>query len=164
MKYKTLILGYGNPDRGDDGVALFILNHLIAQKRHTPINLLETGFSILNESIDLWYNLQLVPEISEILAKYQRAVFIDAHTGKIQEDLKISEIKPYYQNSPLTHHSTPASCLSLAQGLFGSAPKSILVSVRGYQFNFTNNLSNKTKGLAIKASEYILNWINTLNE
>jgi len=160
---RSIILGFGNPDRGDDGVALFILDHLLSQKKHIKSNISETGFCNLDKNIDLWFNLQLIPEVGEILANYQRAVFIDAHTNKIKENINISEIKPNYQNSPLTHHFSPTSCLSLAQELFGSAPQSILVSIRGYQFNFTHGLSKNTKKSAIKASELILDWLYQSN-
>ncbi len=82
---KTLILGYGNPDRGDDGAAWVALSALACHFGH-PIDgeQIETGFIPINYSLQLWLNLQLMPELAEDLAKFDRAVFVDAHTEDIQ--------------------------------------------------------------------------------
>lgn len=157
---KSLILGFGNPDRGDDGVAWYILSE-IAGHFNTSLReeQIECCLVQLNNEIDIWFNLQLIPEISEQLAYYNRAVFVDAHTVDIKEDIRIIDIKPEFQNSPFTHHLTPSSCLSLTKLLFGKYPESKLVSVRGFSFEFTDKLSTKTQSLANQAIEIILKLI-----
>jgi len=157
---KTLILGFGNPDRGDDGVAWFILSKIAGHfNKSLSEEQIECCLVQLNDTIDLWFNLQLIPEISEQLANYRCAIFVDAHTVDIKEDIRIVDIKPEFQNSPFTHHLTPSSCLSLTQSIFGKSPASKLVSVRGFSFEFTNKLSNKTYTLANQAIEIILHLI-----
>ena len=84
---KNLLLGYGNPDRGDDGVAWHILQTLFDEKNMRDVDLFCCDFIPLNEQTDVWFNFQLLPEISEILKNYHKAVFLDAHTGEIQEDI-----------------------------------------------------------------------------
>ena len=60
---KTILLGYGNPDRGDDGVAWHLLNRLIAKYQVEISDLLESDIFSLTDSVDVWFNLQLLPEI-----------------------------------------------------------------------------------------------------
>jgi hydrogenase maturation protease len=156
-KEKTIILGFGNPYRGDDGVAWHVLAG-IAQRfgQHMAYEGIEAGLLKLSEDTNLWFNLQLIPEVAEELAAYQQAIFIDAHTAEIKEEIKTSPIEPEFQNSPFTHHLTAATCLSLAKTLYGKYPESILVSIRGYDFNFSHVLSQKTMGLAERAIELIM--------
>ena len=151
MKKKFIILGYGNPDRGDDGVAyhlLIDLIHTLSDNSEEISEFIEVGILELTDEIDLWYNLQLIPEVSQDLAEYENAIFIDAHTAEIPEPILITEIEPKYQNSPFTHHLTPATCISLTQKLFDAAPHAILITIRGYSFDFSRELSSQTKELA----------------
>ena len=162
MRKKFILLGYGNPDRGDDGAALYLLMELI--KKFNPDKSIlsdfqEAGFLELTPEIDLWFNLQLYPELSQDLANYERAIFIDAHTAEIPDLLLVQEINPCYKNSPFTHHLTPASCLELAEKLYQHAPKATLVTVRGYAFDFSRDLSPQTQKLAKQALQIILEMI-----
>ncbi len=163
MMKNFIILGYGNPDRGDDGVAYYILNELIqklAENRTALEEFQETGILEINKNVDIWYNLQLVPEVSQDLADYENAIFLDAHTAEIPDEILITEISPHYQNSPFTHHLTPASCLDLADQLFGRSPKATLITIRGYQFDFSRELSAKTRELAKQALRTIMEMID----
>ena len=157
---KNLLIGYGNLDRGDDGIAWHILCRF-AKMNHRKLNReeYEVGiFSISNE-LDGWFNLQLIPEIAEDLAKYEKVVFIDAHTGEIEEHIHIELVKPVFQNSPLTHHITPSSCLSLCKELYGKTPQAMLLSVHGYQFNFSHSLSPQSERLIPTACMHIQKWL-----
>jgi hydrogenase maturation protease len=155
-KDKTIVLGFGNPDRGDDGVAWHVLAG-IANRFGQPLSNenIEAGSIKLSDHTCLWFNLQLIPEVAEELANYQQAIFIDAHTAEIKEEIKVSKIEPEFQNSPFTHHLTAATCLSLSQTLYHKYPESILISIRGYDFGFSHNLSQKTTVLVEKAIDLI---------
>ena len=154
----TLLLGYGNADRGDDGVSWHILC-CIASKLGRVIPSIEDGFFPDENNPDLFFALQLVPEYSEIISRYHRVCFIDAHTGTVENDLNIANIDPGFQASPFTHHMTPMTCLSLCQTIYNANPEAILVSVRGYDFEFTRQLSTATADLSSQAAEWILNWL-----
>lgn len=158
MRKKFIILGYGNPDRGDDGVAYYLLNELIRKystRKEDLSDFQEAGILDLSPEIDLWYNLQLIPEVSQDLANYEHAIFLDAHTTEIPEPILVKEILPGYKNSPFTHHLTPGSCLDLAEKLYQHAPLATLVTVRGYSFEFSRELSTETKILAEQALQII---------
>ena len=163
MLKNWIILGYGNPDRGDDGVAYHLLKELIEKYSKNQTDLIyfqETGFLELTADIDLWFNLQLIPEISQKLSQYEKAIFLDAHTAEISEPLFIQEIRPSYKNSAFTHHLTPASCLELAEKLFQHAPQATLISVRGFSFDFSQELSPETRQLLNTALRIIMGIIH----
>ena len=157
---KTLILGYGNPDRQDDGVAWHILTSVAKRAGLLAPDSPDEELMLLDTQPALMFTLQLTPEMAEMLAAYQRVCFVDAHTGRVKEDVHLEELKPLFQGSPLTHHLTPESCLALAASLYGGAPKAILVSVRGFQFEFEQSLSPETCKLAEQAVDLIWNWIS----
>ena len=155
---KTLIIGFGNLDRQDDGVAWHVLCHLSARLGR-PLPDPGAGFQAQGLEPDLLFVLQLTPELAELIAGYQRVCFIDAHTGEIEAELSIRSLEPAFQRSPFTHHLTPDSLLSFAQTLYGRAPQAILVSIRGYHFGFSQELSPETVPQAAAAELEIANWL-----
>ncbi len=156
---RTLILGYGNFDRQDDGVAWHVLaevaRRLGCAVPHSP----EDEFPPSNGTPDFMFELQLTPEMAETIAQYERLCFVDAHTGAVPMDVNVSPITAEFQASPLTHHLTPQSLLTFAQTLYQARPEAILVSVRGYQFGFERELSPFTAQLAQQAAERIAKWV-----
>lgn len=154
----VLIFGYGNPDRQDDGVAWHVLASLARRLgQYAPRNpedeFDENGAPRLN------YNLQLIPELAESIARYERVCFVDAHTGNIPEDIQVVPIQANYQNSPFSHHMTPQTLLALCQALYQAVPQAVLVSIRGYEFGFARSLSPKTMALSEQAVELIQKWL-----
>jgi hydrogenase maturation protease len=161
MTNKILFLGYGNPDREDDGVAWHVLKG-VASGLGLPLPLSpDYPFETYDDRIDLIFMLQLVPEISELISRYDSVCFIDAHTGEIDAGVRAIRIDPKFQNSPFTHHLTPQSCLELANSIYKSRPEGYLVSIRGYSFQFEEKLTSATSGYAQTAIKLILEWIKT---
>lgn len=165
MTPEILILGYGNPDREDDGVAWHILQKL-AHHFNQPITTMDglefghqSGHASSPASPDLAFALQLTPEMAEVLAQYHHVCFVDAHTGAYPEEIRLVQLEPGYQSSPFTHHLTAESCLSLAQTLYGHAPGGLLVSIRGYSFGYGVELSETTALLVEPAVNRIINWV-----
>jgi hydrogenase maturation protease len=156
----TLIIGYGNPDREDDGVAWHILAALSARLGLPVPDLYAEGFEPQGHEIDFMFRLQLMPELAEVIAGYTRVCFVDAHTGAVPNEVNVVDVSTQFQASPFTHHMTPDTCLSLSQALYGKAPEAILVSVRGYQFGFENTLSPRTAELAALAVDHIWEWLS----
>jgi hydrogenase maturation protease len=156
---RTLIIGYGNPDREDDGVAWHILCALARRMDRQPPESYEAGLEPCGEQIDLLFRLQLTPEMAETIAAYERVCFIDAHTGAVPEELNYLELEPLFQASPFTHHMTPETCLALSDSLYGNAPRAVLFSVRGYEFGFSRSLSPRTADLADTALDRIWEWV-----
>ena len=154
-----LILGFGNPDRQDDGVAWHVLRELMVSYGLPKPVTLDIDDFLPDKSVLFQFQLQLLPEIADDLNKYDRAVFIDAHTGAVPLNVNVTEVMPEFQNSPLTHHLTANSLLAIAQKIHNTHPKSILVSIRGYEFAFSQELSLQTKELVRIAVNAIQSWI-----
>lgn len=159
---KLLLIGYGNPDREDDGVAWHILRAL-TQKLGLPApNSYEEEFP-QNEKIDFSFHLQLTPEMAEDIAGYEYVCFVDAHTGNIPEEVRLIGVESDFQRSPFTHHLTPQSLISICKSLYSIKPEAALLSVRGYRFLFSRQLSDETLGLIPQAVDLIWNWLTTRN-
>lgn len=159
----TLIIGYGNVDRQDDGAAWHIINRLAERLGIPQPAFWDEDFEPFGEAhpITLTRRLQITPELSEDLAHYDRAVFIDAHVGDRSAEVVVEPVGDEAQPSPLTHHMTPAAVLALTRALYQRAPQAILVSVHGYVFGFGNALSEKTAPLVEQAADQIIAWLGT---
>lgn len=159
---KLLILGYGNPDREDDGVAWHILRAITLKLGLPAPDSYEDEFPEY-ESIDFAFHLQLTPEMAEDINQYPYVIFVDAHTGNIPEPVRLIDVESEFQNSPFTHHLTPQSLMSMCETLYKKKPDAALVSVLGYRFLFTRQLSEETAQLVPQAVELIWNWMSTRN-
>ncbi|HPH94811.1 MAG TPA: hypothetical protein PKW33_01740 [Anaerolineaceae bacterium] len=156
----TLILGYGNLDRQDDGAAWHIMRG-VAEAIGRPLPLVPDEMPIPPDGPlpHFLFCLQLYPEFSELIGQYERVIFLDAHTGAVANDLNIQSIESAYQGSPLTHSMSPAACLALTQTLYHKNPETLLLSVRGYEFKFTQQLSPGTTALVQEAVKKIVHWM-----
>ncbi len=155
---RTLLLGYGNIDRQDDGVAWHILRTLAQRFGSDLTEFPQVPHIDLLDNLALHFELQLTPEMAELVSAYDRVAFIDAHTGRVEETIFHEVLKPEFVNSPFTHHLTPSTCLSLAETLYSHAPQAVLVSVRGYEFGFSRTLSDPTRALVDEAADWLVKW------
>jgi len=159
---KVLIIGYGNPDREDDGIAWHILKALTVKLGLTSPESYEDEFPQF-ESIDFAFYLQLTPEMAEDIAAYMYVCFVDAHTGSIPRPVRLINVNSEFQHTPFTHHLTPQSLLSLCETIYGKKPDAALVSVLGHRFLFTRQLSEETSALVPQAVDLIWDWLNARN-
>jgi hydrogenase maturation protease len=155
----TLFFGFGNKDRQDDGVAWHVLNGLSVALGNPATAEIAEDFAQTSEPA-LVFQLQLMPEQSEFIAAYDRICFIDAHTGAFPEDIRCQPVVQHYQRSPLTHHLSPESLLSITNTIYKKSPEAILLSIRGYKFGFTQTLSDQTQRLVPQAVDILLDWLN----
>jgi hydrogenase maturation protease len=159
---KLLILGYGNPDREDDGVAWHILRALTLKLGLSAPDSYEDEFPE-SAQIGLAFHLQLTPEMAEDVVSYPYVCFIDAHTGNIPEPVRLIDVESEFQNSPFTHHLTPQSLISMCETIYGKKPDAALLSVLGHRFLFSRELSRETARLVPQAVELIWEWLNARN-
>lgn len=159
---KLLIIGYGNPDREDDGVAWHILRALTEKLGLDSPNSYEDEFPE-SERIDFQFHLQLTPEMAEDISIYEYVCFVDAHTGNIPEPVRLIGVESEFQHSPFTHHLTPQSLMSMCETIYGRMPDAALLSVLGHRFLFTRQLSKETTRLVPQAVELIRYWMAERN-
>jgi hydrogenase maturation protease len=155
---RALLIGYGNPDREDDGVAWHILRALTIKMGLPAPTSYEDEFP-QNAQIDFAFYLQLTPEMAEEVAAYEHVCFLDAHTGAIPEPVRLIDVESDFQRSPFTHHLTPQSLVSICETLYQKKPEAALLSVRGYRFLFTRELSAETAALVPEAVRLIEAWL-----
>jgi len=123
----------------------------------------EDGFPLADSPPDLIFVLQLTPELAETIAQYKRVCFMDAHTGNVDANIDLTQVTNEFQASPLTHHMTPSSCLAMSQTLFHGEATAVLLSIQGYEFGFSHDLSPQTGKLVQPAVEMIWGWLQTKN-
>jgi hydrogenase maturation protease len=153
-----LLIGYGNPDRQDDGVAWHILRAITMRLGLPAPTSYEDEFPE-DRHLDFAFYLQLTPEVAEEIAQYEYICFIDAHTGNIPEPVRLMPVESEFQQSPFTHHLTPQSLLSMCEMIYGKKPDAVLLSVLGHQFLFSRELSRETATLVPQAVELIWEWL-----
>ena len=151
-------MGYGNPDREDDGVAWHILRALAIKLDLPSPSSYEDEFPEF-PGIDFAFHLQLTPEMAEDIRAYEYVCFIDAHTGNIPEPVRLIDVESEFQASPFTHHLTPQSLLSMCETIYGAKPEATLLSVLGHCFLFSRQLSEETAALVPQAVELIWDWM-----
>lgn len=125
---RLMIIGYGNPLRGDDGLGWQAARRLADEVR---------------DGVDVIACHQLMPELAEPLSRADRAVFIDAAPpGDPPGTIVMGSVQPRPADpGAFTHHLDPAGLLELARSLYGQAPPAELITVAGQQFGFSEQLS-----------------------
>ena len=156
---KTLIIGYGNPDRQDDGAAWHTLYRLAQHLNRLLPDGPEEGFLPEGDNPDLWFALQLVPEMADTFAQYQRILFIDAHTGHVPQKILMQPVEDAAAPSSLTHVLSPAACMALTGSIYSHHPMALLLTLRGYSFQFTRELTPQTSQLVDQAVGMIIEWL-----
>ena len=153
----TLVAGFGNLYRRDDGVARFVVNALRERLGRVPLDEMDDGFEDLGHSVDTVVLHQLVPELAEDLQHYDLVIFVDAHVASgIPEPIHEECLEVTYR-APFVYHQThPSTVLALTMHLYDRAPRAILLSLLGHDFDFGQGLSADTATLVDPAVDRIL--------
>jgi hydrogenase maturation protease len=142
---KILIYGYGNPGRGDDGLGPAFIDRVEAWKKREKIN------HIVTDS-----NYQLNIEEALTIRDYDKVVFIDASTEKI-DDFQLVRVRPSEKVSFTMHAMHPSFVLDLCRKIYGRSPGVFLMKIRGYEFQITEGLSDRATSNLLKAFSYLKN-------
>jgi hydrogenase maturation protease len=153
---RTLIIGFGNVYRRDDGVGYATLNAVRERLGRPPLGIDDDGFDDLGHEVDTLLLHQLVPELAEAVAAYDMVVFVDAHVGHVPDLIYEEELDVCYRPATVTHTLHPCSVLALCKELHDHAPQGILLSIRGYDYEFGEGLSDETASLVPRAADRVL--------
>lgn len=123
---QTLVIGYGNTLRGDDGV----------------------GYRAA-EQVALWHLPQvqaiachqLTPELAAVMAGCDRVIFIDASLPGTQTAVQLRSLAPTAAHELDAHRSDPTALLQLTAQLFGSSPQGYHLLLPTAQMDFSEELS-----------------------
>lgn len=141
---RTLVIGYGNPSRKDDGVGLAAIDLLRARQGLPPLDEASEWLSESGSDLDTLFVQQLTLDLVDALAPYDRLFLVDAHVGGYPELVHREHVVPRETLGLVSHILKPEHLLALAQRVSGRAPATTLYSVRGFDFNFGEQLSPAT--------------------
>lgn len=143
-----LVIGYGNPLRGDDGVGWVVAEAVAAALPPTAATVVTVH--------------QLTPELAEPISRAARVVFVDAaaegEPGGV-DCFALDVVTEQAGSGPQyggTHLTTPDMLLAMAGALFGRRPPAHMVTIAGEIFDLTEALSPVVEGAALQAVEWIL--------
>jgi len=153
---RTLVIGYGNLDRSDDGAAYHVINGLRRRLGQSALAEDETGLETLSGSIDSIFLTQLAPHLVNVVADYDEVMFVDAHVYPQAPDLFCQAVQPEAAQHASTHHLTPQLLLALVRKLRAQSPAGDIVSIRGHEFDFGRQLSPSTSILVEAAVQNVL--------
>ncbi len=152
----TLVIGFGNLDRGDDGVAFDVVNLLRRQLGVKPLDADETGLDDRGGETGAVFVRQLVPELAIDVGDCERLVFVDAHVAAEPRAIVCVAVQPEARLSSTLSHALPVEgFLWLVQVVAGRAPESFLVSLRGQCFEPGRGLSPAAAGLVEPAAAMV---------
>ena len=157
---QTLVIGYGNCSRKDDGVGFCVASRLLERAGKSPLDPESDGLDDLGESPHVICVHQLTPELAELLSEHDVVVFVDAHMGNAYpEPIRIASVEAKPSVSFASHIISPGMIIAMAGILYGRRPQAYLVSVRGHDFDFGTTLSPETAALVDEAVEHVWNLI-----
>lgn len=110
-----LVIGYGNPLRGDDGVGQIAARRLLERP--------------LAAQVEVLLCHQLTPELAWPISRADSVIFIDAGTEQPPGAVECRQIEPLEAAGALTHSASPPALLAGALELYGARPRALLVSI-----------------------------------
>lgn len=159
---RRLIIAYGNRDREDDGAGWHILEIITRYFGLEVPNYPGESVETEDGSLRFLYLFQLLPEMAEDIGEYDQVIFIDAHNSEQLADLLFEEVKPTTSHSAFTHHMNAGELLSISKTLTGTYPNAKMLTVRGFSFQFKQELSERTALLVEQAASLLLNELNSI--
>ena len=139
---RTLVIGYGNPARGDDGLGPAFVDSL---NRVAP------------DQVDTRIDYQLCVEDAMDLAGFEQVVFVDAarHLNQPFTFYPLDEAR--VPDGLDTHSLSPEAVVHLARILFGASTRAFVLAIRGDDFDvFEESLSAAAEQNLQSALEFFI--------
>jgi hydrogenase maturation protease len=157
---RIIVVGLGNPLRGDDGMGWYAVDRL-AEIFH-------------EKEIEFVKCRELMPEFSEKISKAKYVLFIDASVksegitqkGKGETIGEMKIVASENHSSVETHQLDPGGLLAFSSALYGKTPEGIMLTVKGESFEYVEKLSKKVQqsvlSLITRAREILNQWRENL--
>lgn len=120
-----LIIGIGNPSRGDDALGPLLIEHLEA---------------LALPDVELLTDFQLQVEFALDLRNRQQVIFIDASLNAAAP-FTFTPVVAAEDTSYSSHALSPSAVLHAYHKLFGEPPPSYVLAIRGETFELGEGLS-----------------------
>ncbi|GAB6067832.1 hydrogenase [Methylothermus subterraneus] len=125
---KVLLLGYGNPGRGDDGLGPELVEALEPRFPH----------------VEAQVAMQLQPEHALDLAACELALLVDAGVGT-SPPWTFERLLAQSEPGAFSHALSPKALLWICAKILGAAPPVFLLTVAGVRFELGVGLSPKAR-------------------
>jgi hydrogenase maturation protease len=134
-RHSPLVIGIGNPLRGDDGIGALLADQV-------------GGRSVQ----------QLTPELAAELAELEAVLFIDAWLAPAGAAARLTQISPAV-GAVGSHRLEPAQLLAISQALYGRSPQAHLLRVPAYGFDHGTALSAELQAALPAARALLHQWM-----
>jgi hydrogenase maturation protease len=118
---RILVIGYGNPMRGDAGIGWRTAEGLQSFYAH-------------NSRVAVIKCDQLTPEMASDIAEANYVIFIDASERGVPGEIRDQAIDVGDPQNSFTHHLDPQTLLAMTCELFGRLPLAMIVTITGESF------------------------------
>jgi hydrogenase maturation protease len=144
----NLLIGVGNPLRGDDGVAAVLLEELAAD-----------GWAHRPPPAEVRVVHQLTPELALALASSRRVLFVDACALAGTTEPWIEALEPLGTGALGGHQLDPPTLMALAAALYGWRGEGALLRMPAYAFPHGMGLSAPSRLALPRARELVHGWL-----
>jgi hydrogenase maturation protease len=160
-----LLIGIGNPLRGDDGVGARLLEELARQDEGEGQGGRAVGAGCLRGAAHLRTVHQLTPELALALAECGRVLFVDAWANPDRAEPWIEALRPTpganeapEAASPGGHGWGPRALVALAEMLYGWRGEAALLRVPAFAFPHGTAFSPALEQALPLARDLIRQW------
>jgi hydrogenase maturation protease len=149
---RVLIIGYGNPLRGDDGLGWHAAQQLSSQLNSPDVRVIACH--------------QLTPEFAEDISRTDRVLFIDAARDLPAGEMRCEPVLPRVAEQAVrpisySHHLSPSTLLDVSRELYGSSARAFLISVGGEEFGDCECLSATASKALDEVITVVQNFISS---
>jgi hydrogenase maturation protease len=143
----TLIVGYGNSLRGDDGLGWHVVERLGQDVR-------------LSDATVLWRH-QLTPELAHDIGQSSLVVLIDVSVEQEPGEIAVRRLEATSTaGSAWSHHVDPESLVALARELWNASPDVFVVSVGAGSLDVGERLSPAVEAALPKVIETVVRLVS----
>jgi hydrogenase maturation protease len=125
---RILILAYGNPLRGDDGIAWRAAEEL--------------SVNFTAPELEIVCVHQLTPEMAEKVSWADAVIFLDAAEKGEPGEVRCTPLVEPFGDVRFSHQLSPVAILALAKQLYGASPLAYSVTLTGQYFDHGDTLSS----------------------
>jgi hydrogenase maturation protease len=143
-----LVIGYGNPLRGDDGLGWHAAAALAADPRMGDACVLQCH--------------QLTPELAVDVLEASIVIFVDAREVCAAADLgvQVHQVSPRHGPGAWTHHTTPEALLDIARELGGRSTPALVVTAPAWSVDTSDELSPRAEAQLTHLVEQIAHLVS----
>ncbi len=146
---KILIYGYGNPGRQDDGLGA----------RFTELfEIWAKNENIEQVSVDCNYQLNI--EDAAVISEFDTVIFVDASVVEDVESFRLEEVTPDNATIEFTMHAVSVGyVVDLCKKIYGKTPESYILHIRGYEFDFIEELTQQAAENMLEAFTFLKDFV-----